>query len=81
MERIRLISLDSYLDAMTDIHNLGFRHYILVGYNDTMRLIISQPRIKSSVLHQFLSSHNCDITLSIWNDEPALEITLMKDVP
>lgn len=81
MERIRLTDLDSYLDAMTDIHKLGFKHYYLVGHNDTMRLVISQPRIKSSLLHQFLTSHNCDITLSIWGDVPSIEITLMKVIP
>lgn len=81
MERIALTSLDSYLDAMTDIYSLGIRNYYLVGYNDTMRLVISQRKIKSSVLHQFLSSHNCDIRLTMWGNEPSLEITLMKDVP
>lgn len=80
MERVRINDLESYLDALYSLDKIGIKEYMLVGRGDSMRIVITQKRIKSSLLYDFITTYACDIVPSVWVDEAAIEIILMKRI-
>lgn len=80
MERVKVTDLDTYLEAIHFIHELGLKDYVLVGYGDSLKIIIYERRIKSSILFDFITTFGCDISPTSWGSGYALEIVLMKKV-
>lgn len=74
------ITLDDYFDLMSYVRELGFNDFALMGYNDTLRLILDTPAIRSEILSKLVCKYSFKIYATICSGRQAFEIRLLKPI-
>lgn len=72
------ITLDDYFDLMSYLRSLGFHDYALIGYNDSLRLILDNRGIRSDILNKLVCKYNFKMYSTTFEGRQAFEISLLN---